>query len=143
MITSVFIIAISVVLFVYWLRYSCVMLLRNAQERTQASTVDDGRFSIASVRERLKTQGDLNSLERALERDYHVVTYLIEHAADLELASIENKLLVIDYKLMRVWSHLTRTAAPEQSRKALAEMASVLGVLVGQMSAQGHLQPEV
>jgi hypothetical protein len=92
------------------------------------------------VRERLRTEGDLYSLERELERDYHVVTYLIEHAADLELASIENKLLVIDYKLMRVWSHLTRTAAPEQSRKALAEMASVLGVLVDQM---GHLQTEV
>ena len=101
MITSVFIIAISVILFVYWLRYSCVMLLRNAQERTEVSTVADERFSISSVRERLKTEGDLDSLERALERDYHVVTYLIEHAADLELASIENKLLVIDYKLMR------------------------------------------
>ena len=143
MITSVFIIAISVILFVYWLRYSCVMLLRNAQERTEVSTVADERFSISSVRERLRTEGDLDSLERALDRDYHVVTYLIEHAADLELASIENKLLVIDYKLMRVWSHLTRTAAPQQSRKALAEMASVLSVLVDQMSAQGHLQPEV
>jgi hypothetical protein len=143
MITSVFIIAISVVLFVYWLRYSCVMLLRNAQERTVVSTAADERFSISSVRERLKAKGDLDSLERDLERDYHVVTYLIEHAADLELASIENKLLVIDYKLMRLWSHLTRTAAPEQSRKALAEMASVLGVLVDQMSAQGHFQPEV
>jgi hypothetical protein len=143
MITSVFIIAISVILFVYWLRYSCVMLLRNAQERTEASAAADERFSISSVRERLRTEGDLDSLERALERDYHVVTYLIEHAADLELASIENKLLVIDYKLMRIWSHLTRTAAPAQSRKALSEMASVLGVLVDQMSAQGHLQPEV
>jgi hypothetical protein len=143
MITSVFIIAISVVLFGYWLRYSCVMLLRNAQERTVVSMTPDERFSISSVRERLKTERNLDSLERDLDRDYHVVTYLIEHAADLELASIENKLLVIDYKLMRLWSHLTRTAAPEQSRKALAEMASVLGVLVDQMSAQGHFQPEV
>src|SRR5260370_20163004 len=140
MITSVFIIAISVILLVYWLRYSCVMLLRSAQERTAVSPVADESFSISSVRERLRTEGDLDSLERALERDYHVVTYLIEHAADLELGSIENKLLVIDYKLMRVWSHLTRTAAPKQSRKALAEMASVLGVLVDQM---GHLQTEV
>ena len=32
MITSVFIIAISVILFVYWLRYSCLLLLRSAQE---------------------------------------------------------------------------------------------------------------
>ena len=90
--------------------------------------------------ERLKTEGDLDPLERALERDYHVVTYLIEHAADLELASIENKLLVLDYKLMRVWSRMTRTVAPQQSRKALSEMASVLSVLVGQMGEQNQLQ---
>ena len=38
MLTSVFIIAVSVILFVYWLRYSCVLLLRNAQERSQSAT---------------------------------------------------------------------------------------------------------
>jgi hypothetical protein len=150
MVTSVFIIAISVVLFVYWLRYSCVMLLRSAQERAAMPTVADQRFSVSSVRERLNTKGDfgadpgsdLGQLERALERDYHVVTYLIEHAADLELASIENKLLVLDYKLMRLWSHLTRTVAPQQSRQALSEMAAVLSVLVGQMGSQSQLQME-
>jgi hypothetical protein len=142
MVTGVFIIAISVILFVYWLRYSCVMLLRSAQERAEMSTLADERFNVSSVLEGLKTEGDLCSLERALERDYLVVTYLIEHAADLELASIENKLLVLDYKLMRLWSHLTRTVAPQQSRKALSEMASVLSVLVGQMGEQSQLQLE-
>lgn len=142
MVTSVFIIVISVILFVYWLRYSCVMLLRSARERAEMPTVADERFNVSSVLERLKTESDLAPLERALERDYYVVTYLIEHAADLELASIENKLLVLDYKLMRLWSRLTRTVAPQQSRKALSEMASVLSVLVGQMGEQGHLQME-
>ena len=142
MVTSVFIIAISVVLFVYWLRYSCVILLRSAQQRAEMPTVADERFSAFSVLERLKTEADLAPLERALERDYYVLTYLIEHAADLELASIENKLLVLDYKLMRLWSHVTRTLAPQQSRKALSEMASVLSVLAGQMGQQSHLQME-
>jgi hypothetical protein len=142
MVTSVFIIAISVVLFVYWLRYSCVLLLRSAQQRAEMPTVADERFSAFSVLERLKTEADLAPLERALERDYYVLTYLIEHAADLELASIENKLLVLDYKLMRLWSRLTRTVAPQQSRKALSEMASVLSVLVGQMGESSHLQME-
>jgi hypothetical protein len=142
MITSVFIIAISVILFVYWLRYSCLLLLRNAQERQALGVRTDERFNVASVVERLKTEGDLDPLDAALERDYHVVTYLIEHAADLELASIENKLLVLDYKLMRTWSRMTRTFAPLQSRKALAEMASVLCVLVGQMVDQNQLQSE-
>lgn len=142
MITSIFIIVISVVLFVYWLRYSCVLLLRNAQERAAGAVVADERFSVASVMERLKTEKDLDPLERSLERDYHVVVYLIEHAADLELASIENKLLVLDYKLMRIWSRMTRTVAPQQSRKALSEMASVLNVLVGQMGEQNQLTME-
>jgi len=102
----------------------------------------DERFSVAAVQERLKIGGDLDPLEQALERDYHVVTYLIEHAADLELASIENKLLVLDYQLMRVWSRVTRTVAPQQSRKALSEMASVLSVLVGQMGDQTPLQTQ-
>jgi hypothetical protein len=142
MVTSVFIIVISVILFVYWLRYSCVMLLRSARERAEMPTVADERFNVSSVLERLKTESDLAPLERALERDCYVVTYLIEHAADLELASIENKLLVLDYKLMRLWSRLTRTVAPQQSRKALSEMASVLSVLVGQMCEQSRLQTE-
>ena len=131
MVTSVFIVGISAVLLAYWLRYSCVMLLHDAQERS--ATVADERFSASSVLECLKTEADLAPLERALERDYRVVTYIIEHTTDLELASIENKLLVLDYQLMRLWSRLTRTLAPQQSRQALSEMASVLRVLAGQM----------
>jgi hypothetical protein len=71
-----------------------------------------------------------------------VVAYLIEHAAGLELASIENKLLVFDYKLMRLWFHLTRNLAPQQSRKALSEMAAVLSVLVAQMGEHSQLRME-
>jgi len=44
--------------------------------------------------------------------------------------------------LMRTWSRMTRTFSPEQSRKALVEMASVLCVLVAQMGDQNQLQSE-
>jgi hypothetical protein len=140
MVTSVFIVAISAVLLVYWLRYSCVILLHAAQERSVMPSVSDERFSVSCVLERLKTEADLAPLERALERDYRVVTYIIEHTTDLELASIENKLLVLDYRLMRLWSRLTRSLAPQQSRKALSEMASVLRVLAGRMGGTNQLQ---
>ena len=142
MIAGILIIAISVVLFFYWLRYSCVLLLRNAQERVAISSALDDRFSVSSVIERLKTEPELGPLERALERDYHVVTYLIEHAADLELASIENRLLIMNYRLMRVWSRMTRSLAPAQSRRALSEMASVLSVLVHQMGEEKSFHAE-
>ena len=142
MIAGIFIIAISVVLLSYWLRYSCVMLLRNAAERAATCPVVDDRFNVSSVMERLGTEPELGALENALERDYRVVTYLIEHAADLELASIENRLLIMNYRMMRVWSRLTRSVAPEQSRRALGEMASVLSVLVYQMGDQNGFQIE-
>ena len=142
MIAGIFIIAISVVLFVYWLRYSCVLLLRNAEERAAMSPSLDDRFNVASVIERLKTETEFDPLERALERDYDVVTYLITHAADLELASIENRLLILNYRLMRIWSRMTRSMAPAQSRRALGEMASVLSVLVNQMGEQNGFQLE-
>ena len=61
---------------------------------------------------------------------------LLEHAADLELVSIENRLLILDYRLMHLWFGVTRTLAPVQARKAVTEMASVLVVLVRKMSEQ-------
>jgi hypothetical protein len=132
-----------VALFVYWLRYSCVLLLRSAQERSQSQNERyDGSFAVSSVLQRLKLESDLGPIEHALERDYQVVTYIIEHATDLELASIENKLLILDYKLMRMWSRFTRTLAPQQSRKALSEMADVLYVLVAKMGDQNKLHAE-
>jgi hypothetical protein len=137
MIASIFIFVISLGLLAYWLRYSCVFLLRSAQERSQLVEAPNDRFNLRSVMDRLKVESDLAQLELELDRDYAVISYLIQHAADLQLASIENRLLVVDYKLMRVWSRFTRKLAPQQSRQALSEMASVLGVLVSQMGANG------
>ena len=141
MIAGILIIACSLVLFVYWFRYSCVLLMRNAAERAGAQ-MNDERFSVAMVMECLKGECELDPLDRALERDYQVLKYLLEHAADLELASIENRLLMLDYKFVRIWSRLTRTIAPRLSRKALTEMASVLNVLISKIGDQNGMQVE-
>ena len=135
MIASILILGFSGVLLVYWFRYSCVLLLRNAAEQSQPSPADT-RFSISSVLERVATEANLQPLEQALNRDYQMLTYLLKHAADLELASIENRILILDYRLTRLWYRLTRTLAPRQSRKALAEMASVLGAVAGRAGQQ-------
>jgi hypothetical protein len=138
MIASILIIAFSVVLLGYWFRYSCVLLLRNAASRMDTSRQPDERYSIGFVLDHVRTATQLEPLENALSRDYQMLTYLIQNAADLELASIENRLLILDYKLMRLWYRVTRTIAPAQSRKALSEMASVLGVVAGQMGDSSH-----
>lgn len=135
MVASILIVLFSAVLLVYWFRYSCVLLLRNAAERAEVPLTDE-RFNIGYVLERVRTEKHLDKLEKALDRDYHMLTYLLKHAADLELASIENRLLILDYRLMRIWYRITRTIAPELSRKALTEMASVLGAVARQAGQQ-------
>jgi hypothetical protein len=46
----------------------------------------------------------MDGFERALERDYRLLTYLIGHAAGLDLNSIEDRLLVLDYRVMQTLS---------------------------------------
>ena len=143
MFASILIIGFSLALFVYWFRYCCMLILRNSQEQIAALPVSqDERFNVANVLERLGNQEELDPLHRALDRDYQVFTSLVQHAAGLELASIEDRLLLLDYRLLRLWYRLIRTAAPQQARKALTEMASILGVLVRKMGEQAGLHAE-
>src|SRR5580704_1012668 len=143
MLAGILIIASSLALFVYWFRYSCILILRNRSELAEASTaVLDGRFSFAQVRERLKSERALDPLQDCLERDYRVLTYLIEHAAGLELESLEDRLLIFDYRVMQCVYRVSRTVAPLRARKALSEMASVLGVLAHRIGEQAGVRAE-
>jgi hypothetical protein len=85
---------------------------------------------------------ELDPLHRSLERDYRVLTYLLEHAAGLELEQLEYRLLVLDYRAMQGWYRLTKWAAPRQARLALAEMADILGVLVGRIDEHAGIRRE-
>ncbi|HUI76497.1 MAG TPA: hypothetical protein VLY24_01245 [Bryobacteraceae bacterium] len=132
MLASVLISAVSVILLCYWFRYSCLLLLRNRSE--QASAQADERFSFSTVRDRLNTASDLDPLRLSLERDYRIVTYLLQHAAGSRAQSLEDRLLQLDYKLMQRWYALTQTAAPQQARRALSEMAAVVACLAQKMA---------
>jgi hypothetical protein len=143
MLAGILIVALSLALFIYWFRYSCILILRNRAEMVAASTlVRDSRFSYADVLERLSYDPALDKLQASLERDYCILKYLVEHAAGLELGSLEDRLLMFDYRVMHLVYRLTRTAAPQQARNALSEMASVLGVIAHRIGEQAGVQIE-
>jgi hypothetical protein len=133
MLAGVLISSVSFGLLCYWFRYSCLLLLRSRSE--QATAPVDSRFSFWQVRERLDTAPDLDSLRLSLERDYRIVTYLLQHTAGLGAQSVEDRLLQLDYKLMHRWYALTHTAAPQQARRALSEMAAVVACLAQKMGS--------
>lgn len=144
MLSGVLVITVSVALLIYWFRYSCLLLLRARAEGLVAPPAElpDSRFGLATIQERLRAEAGLDALEASLNRDYRVLTYLLEHAAGRGLNSIEDRMLILDYRVMRGWFHLTRVAAPHQAREALSEMAMVLTVLVGKLGPQPGLQSQ-
>jgi hypothetical protein len=144
MFASILIAGFSVALFGYWFRYCCLLLVRNSQEEAGASPAPlDSRFGVAGVIERLRsTEEELDPLQRDLDRDYQVFTYLLQHAAGLELGSLEDRLLILDYKLLQLWYRVTKTSAPQQARQALTQMASILGVLVRKMDQHAAFRVE-
>jgi hypothetical protein len=136
MLTAFLIIAFSVVMLSYWFRYSYILILRNQLESKRTSP-SSSRFDSAAIQQRLRNTAELDPLHRELARDYRVLTYLLEHAPGLELASFEHHLLIWDCRMMQLVYRLTRTAAPNQARKALAEMAEIVNLL------GRHLQDQV
>jgi hypothetical protein len=140
MIASVLIITFSLVLFVYWFRYSCLLLIRRDAE--QPIVAD--RFNFSAVHQGLKAGLALDPLHQALDRDYRILTYLLEHAAaGLELERLEYRLLVLDYRVMQAWYRLTRSAAPQQARLALSEMADILNALFARIGPHAGANNEV
>ena len=143
MLVSILIIAFSSVFLVYWFRYTCILLVRNGIEEARSfSPAAQGSFNFNDIQSRLRSEEQLDPLHSALQRDYQVLTYLVRHASGLQIESFEERLLVWDYKLMQAWYSVTKTAATEQARNALAEMASVLSILAGRIGQRAGLESQ-
>src|SRR5258708_6939348 len=129
MIASIVIIIGSSVLFCYWFRYVCLMIIqqRNGGDaRTDAYALKVAatiRLSFPRVQDALQAGLPAFALERLnedLANDYRTLTSLLEHVTGGE--SIEHRILMIDYRIMQVWYSLTRSGNGKFARRALTEM---------------------
>lgn len=128
MIETILIIAFSLALFLYWFRYTVVLMLR--EEQVEEHTAVIGQLSVLETSEALShAPADLpmDPLQQALERDYRMLRYLLDHAAGMGLRPLEHFSLMLDYRIMKVWYRLTK------NRRALVEMAGVLSHMAYKM----------
>jgi len=141
MVATVLIIAFSLLLLIYWFRYCCILLLStHVEQPITAARACPAKLTINNVRDCRRIEPALDDLRRSLDRDYALFAYLLKHAAGIGANSLEDRLLLIDYKAMQWWYRLTRTTAPGQARCALDEMATVLGLLAGKMDERAAAQ---
>ncbi|HYZ82924.1 MAG TPA: hypothetical protein VE621_00895 [Bryobacteraceae bacterium] len=136
---SIVVIAISLTLFVYWFRYTCLLILSAKTSRDyahQVATANQLRF--LETRDQLLADPppeSLDGLHEALRRDYLLLTYLMRYAAGRQDPghSLEKKILTVDYYLLMVWYVLMRRLSVERSRQALLEVASIVHYLANAM----------
>lgn len=134
MISSILIIAFSVVLLVYWFRYTCLLILRTRTAVDYAPvvvTANNLQFPNVQGRIREAEAATLDPLRKSLDRDYSLLTYLMKHTAGFQVGGItvEQRMLLLDFKLMQIWYGATRRLAVQQARAALDEMSNILGHL--------------
>jgi hypothetical protein len=140
MIASVAIIVMSVMLFLYWFRYMCLLILSAKTTRDYAGQVAKANeLQFLIIQDQLQrpdlSQEPLDPLGQALDRDYRFLTYLLRHASGLQIGgdALENRMLMIDYQIMKVFYLVTRNLYPKQARRALEEMSDIIGHFANSM----------
>ena len=119
----------SALLFGYWFRYTCLLILSAKTARDYARDVAQAnQMNFLTVQAQLREQGaaDFDRLHASLDRDYAVITYLIQHASGSEGIGIEDRMLQLNYRLMGAWYRLSNRFSPEAARRALDEMSTII-----------------
>ncbi len=126
LVTTLVITAGSILLFGYWFRYTCLLIL-------SAKTAYDFTGEVAAVNQLgfLRAQSELTThasnldrLRDQLDRDYAVLNRLIKTSSGDSF--IENRMLGINYQVMGTWYRLTKRFSAIAPRRALEEMSMVL-----------------
>jgi hypothetical protein len=131
--TSIIIIIISLMLFVYWFRYTCILILSSKTTKDYASQIAQAnQLRFLETRNTLLASSSstvaLDSLQQSLDQDYRLLSYLLRHAVNYNVAgmSFEQVLLKVDFQVMSVWYSIVLRLSPERARNALLEMTSIV-----------------
>jgi hypothetical protein len=150
---SAFVLASSVALVFFWLRSACRSVLNKPFQRDYGAEVTRAaRFHYLTLRKLLDEKPtqvtDCGSRLAALERDYKALTYLLRKTttAPGNGYSHAERLLILDFHLLRLWARLKFFLAASNWRASLLEMTSILdyfGKVVGQRmhSSVSRFQP--
>lgn len=133
MFVSVIIIAFSMLLFLYWFRYTCLLILSTKTTRDYTAQVARAnQLEFPAIQAHLKLAGSassMDSLRLSLEKDYRLLTGLLRHAAQFQMGglSVEQRMLMVDYQAMKLWYSVARQfSEATHARQALEEMSDIV-----------------
>jgi hypothetical protein len=138
-IASTVIFIASALLFAYWFRYTCLLILstRTARDYSRA-VVEANDLSFPAVRNQLDETSDrveaMDQVRASLDRDYQLLTYLLEHSdCRPEGQGFEEWMLRLNYRIMSVAYRGARRLSGSAARRVLLEMTSVINYFANAM----------
>jgi len=131
----------STVLFAYWFRYTCLLILSAKTARDYTSDVAySNKLGFPEVQAQLSQNGspDLDRLRAALDNDYRVVRQLLKYLPKSQEAPspLETQMLAINYRLMSTWYQVSRHFSGNTAARALEEMSLVVAHFANLMGEQ-------
>jgi len=139
LVITVIITASSVLLFGYWFRYTCLLILSAKTARDFAADIATAnQLAFLQVQSQLRENStSMAGLCEALDRDYAILGSLLKQSAEAaEGSSIEERMLAIHYRLSRVWFRASNRFSPAAARRALEEMSMVVAHFANVMGEQ-------
>jgi hypothetical protein len=127
MITSLFIIAFSLPLFILWFHSICTLIVRSTQtgDCPLGATI---RLSFSQAQEKLTTDSPilLHEFYEVLLTDHLVLTDLLDGLAGP--SSTTKRLLAVDFRILKIWYSLNRYTSLRLTRSALSDMSGILNL---------------
>jgi hypothetical protein len=140
-VTTILIMAGSVLLLAYWFRYTCLLIVSAKTVRDFAAEVAAAnQMSFLEVQAALReaAPAELDQLNATLERDYALITNLIGNAGDSE-SSVEDRMLQMNYRLARTLYKTVGRFSPDVARHALDEMSVVISHFANAMGERATM----
>jgi hypothetical protein len=132
MLASILIIAASLVLFCFWFRQACKLILNAETARDLAASVARANgLSFLEVHRNLSgADGEtLRVYSRSLERDYRLVSNMLQRSSDPESVNLEGTMLKIHFRVLKAWCSVSSRVFQAQAKASLQEMCDVLSCL--------------
>jgi hypothetical protein len=130
--STTMILAVSVGLFVYWFRCTVKLILESNPSPEKASQVPAANFiSFLASRQQLYGPAHTRNLPLLcdmLQKEYRIISYLVKSAIRSKAAGYtpQQRLLICNFHLLRLWFWGTYRFRPQSARLALAEMSTTV-----------------
>jgi hypothetical protein len=120
----------SALLFGYWYRYTCLLILSTKTAKDyagQVATANQMSFAVVQAQLSGGASADLDRLKQSLDRDYELVTFLLPNAAGTQGEHrLEDRMLQLDYQLMGACYKVSSRFSVSFAKSALEEMSMVV-----------------